>query len=291
MRYIALAVLVALLCWFGFTKLSTPVAPVPPAPRNAPVAVAPVPVVKPTPPPVAAPVPAPVVTPAQPKPEAAAAATIAAGTNGQLPPGIVNSGPLPFGTKAWDTRSAFIEPGKLYAPPPMMPQIQLSDTLGSDNLYHDDAMGISVTYPAGWSVMGAQRWGENNSENSVRIVADNAGGGASMYYQQYPNGYPELEGTTAYFQRVAQNKENQRISGGVPDYKNVPSSFEYTDINGNPALSYFAVYNRGNETYTEYYIRILGKTKYVMFSSQGKLEDVQKLMPQIKQMAATVKVP
>lgn len=112
-----------------------------------------------------------------------------------------------------------------------------------------------------------------------------------MYYQQYPNGYPELEGTTAYFQRVAQNKENQRVYDGVSNYKNVPESFEYTEINGNPALTYFAVHTRGDEVHTEFFIRILGKKNYVTFFVPGRMEDVQAIMPKLKQMAVTVKVP
>ena len=178
------------------------------------------------------------------------------------------------------------------APPAALPQIVLADVLGPNNLYHDDTFGISATYPEGWTVAGANRWGTNNSENTVQLnPGTDTTARAGMYYQMFPNGYPELEGSEAYFRRVAQNKENQRISGGVTDYKNVPSSFEFTEVNGQPTLSYFAVFSRGAEVQTEYYVRVLGKKGYVMFTVPGRLEDVQKIMPQIKQMAATVKVP
>lgn len=100
-----------------------------------------------------------------------------------------------------------------------------------------------------------------------------------------------MEGAEAYFRRVAQNKENQRVTGGIADYKNVESSFEFAQLDGNPAVSYFAVFSRGEEVQTEYFVRVLGKKGYVMFFVPGRLEDVQKIMPQIKQMAGTLKVP
>lgn len=185
-----------------------------------------------------------------------------------------------------------MEPTRPSAPPAFRPQIELKDVLKEDNVYDDTVFGISATIPAGWKVAGASRWGLNNSENTVSIQPDNPSTArASMYYQEYPYGYPELEGPEAYLRRVAQNKENQRIAGGATDYKNVPSSFEFTTINGNPALTYFGVYNRGDEVQTELYVRILGKKGYVMFSVPGRMEDVQAIMPKVKEMAASVKVP
>lgn len=185
-----------------------------------------------------------------------------------------------------------VEPTKPAGLPAPLSQIVLNEVLGPDNLYQDEAFGVSATYPEGWTVRGAARWGANNSENTVSLVPDTPTSATpSMYYQMYPNGYPELEGTEAYFRRVAQNKANQRIASGVTDYNNVPSTFEFTQFDGNPAVSYYAVFTRGNDVQAELFVRVLGKKGYVMFFVPGSLEDVKAILPQIKQMASSVKVP
>jgi len=193
---------------------------------------------------------------------------------------------------AWETQSGLTEPTRPPGAPRPLPPIVLSEVLGPNNLYHDDAMGIAATYPEGWTVPIARRWGANNSENTVSLVPNyTTSARPSMYYQLYPNGYPELEGTEAYFRRVAQNKENQRVASGAADYKNLPGTMDLTEINGNPAMSYVGVFGQGDNVQTEFFVRILGKKGYVMFFVPGRMEDVQAIMPQIKQMAATVKVP
>lgn len=251
MRILFIAVVVAVLCWVGVSKWRSPAKPV------EPVAAAPAPVKKPAP----ANLP-PVAPPPQPAPSAP----------------VVSPPPA---TASASARGAAAAP---------LAQITLDAVLGPDNSFYDAPMGISATYPVGWKVTDAERWGENNRENTVHLSTGAPGPGVSMYYQQYPKGYLQREEAPGWLQRVAQTKEASRIASS-PDYKNVPNSFEFTEINGNPAMSYFAVFTRGGQTHTEYFVRVLGPTKYVMFSTSGPLEDVQKIMPQIKQMAGTVKVP
>jgi hypothetical protein len=282
MKYVLIAMVAVALCWIGINQLNKATHPVDVSASSP--AVSSNPIVKaapPTPPPKPPVTSLPPTTPLAP-PATAPATTVAASTPATAWPVV----PWP------NISSPVVEPGKPSGPPAPLLQIVLSEVLGPNNLYHDDAFGVSATYPEGWRVSGASRWGVNNSENTVGLVPDTeATAHPSMYYQMYTTGYPEIEGVEAYFQRVAQNKENQRIASGVTDYKNVPSSFEVTQSDGNPVLSYFAVYTRGDVVQTEYFVRVLGTKGYVMFFVPGSLDDVQAIMPQIKKMASTVKVP
>jgi hypothetical protein len=271
-KYVLIAVVVAGLCWIGIVQLNRTSQPVEATAFFA--AVSPSAVAKTAPavlPPVSSATP-----PLSPPPTAAKSSAV---FSVQAP--------------AWPTiPSPVVEPTKPTGPPAPLPQIVLTEVLGPNNLYHDDAFGVSATYPQGWAVSGAFRWGTNNSENTVPLRPETpTTAHPSMYYQMYPNGYPDIEGTEAYFRRVAQNKENQRVASGVTDYKIVPNSFEFTQVDGNPTLSYFAVFTQGEEVQTEYFVRVLGKKGYVMFFVPGRLDDVQAIMPQIKQMASTVRVP
>ena len=78
---------------------------------------------------------------------------------------------------------------------------------------------------------------------------------------------------------------------GTPDYQNVADSFSFFDVDGSPAMTYFATFTRGDQVMTEHFIRVLGPRGYVMFFTTGKFEDVKAIMPQLKQAAATVKGP
>jgi RNA polymerase sigma factor (sigma-70 family) len=56
-------------------------------------------------------------------------------------------------------------PVALGLPPP----IELSEVLGPNNSYRDDVFGISGTFPQGWSVREARRWGEQKHKNTVEL--------------------------------------------------------------------------------------------------------------------------
>ena len=176
--------------------------------------------------------------------------------------------------------------------------MSLGEVLQPNNLFHDVVFGVSVTYPAGWSVRNAQRWGDNNHENTVFFSPPRTSRAIpSMYYKLYtvgappPDGPPAPDATEAFFRATALTKEKLRTGNGLTDYRNVPESFEFTQINGHPALTYFAVFTQGNQVMTEHFIRILGEKGYAMFFTRGPLADVKAIMPQLNQMAATVQLP
>lgn len=172
-------------------------------------------------------------------------------------------------------------------------KIDLNLVLDPDNRYHDDMVGVSAHVPPGWKVREAARWGDGYRENTMWMQPDGATtANPSMYYRAYRDNeaadrYGNVE---ALMRTMAQKKEESRTGGGFADYKNVPESFAFTEINGNPSLSYFATYTQGNDVKTEYFIRILGPTGYVMFFTTGRLEDVKAAMPQLQKMAGSVKV-
>jgi hypothetical protein len=172
------------------------------------------------------------------------------------------------------------------------PPMSLLQVLAPNNVFHDALFGVSVTYPEGWSVRQAIRWGQNNRENTV-FFSPPEGSEAipSMYYQAYPNGAPAPGNAEAMLREMAQQKEASRSQGGLNDYKNDPGSFVFREIDGHPALSYFATFTQGDQVQAEYFMRILGEKGYVMFFTRGPAKDVQALIPSVYQMGGTVKPP
>lgn len=181
------------------------------------------------------------------------------------------------------------------APNPNAPvKIDLAQALGADNRYRDTAVGVEVQFPGGWKVQDAIRWGNNQSENTVFLSPDTPSSARpSMYYKPYlETEAATISGTgaEALLREQAEKKEASRVAG-LADYKNVPDSFSFFDVNGRPAMSYFATFTNNGEVMTEHFIRILGPKGYVMFFTTGRFEDVKALMPQLKQAATTVKGP
>lgn len=170
--------------------------------------------------------------------------------------------------------------------------MSLTEVLLPNNLFHDPLFGVSVTYPQGWTVRNAQRWGENNHKNTVSLTPPPPSSALpSMYYQKYTDTLPPTGDTEEFFREIARSKENSRSNGGQNDYKNVPESFSFQPIAGRPAMSYYAVFTARDQVMTEHFIRILGPTGYVMFFTRGSLDEVRAIVPQLEQMAASATVP
>lgn len=249
------------LCWLGIGQSSTTTSSVAPSPT----------------PPSSAPAPSAVVVqpaPSAPAPDPAPA-LLPAPSISQVQPRLVAEIPKPT----------------ILATPPPVP-MSPAEVLQANNQFHDALLGVSATIPQGWTMRSAVRWGANNEQNTIVLAPETPSTARpSMYYQMYPEAGPDLSASEAYLRQIAQSKENSRSGNGTSDYKNVPSSFEFKQIDGRPALSYFAVFSRQDQVMTEYFVRILGEKGYVMFFTTGRLEDVQAIKPQIDQMASTVKVP
>ena len=175
-------------------------------------------------------------------------------------------------------------------PQPIPPK----EVLGPNNAYNDALYGVSVTYPEGWVVRDAQRWGKNNEENTVFFTAPSPSQAKpSMYYQMFSPTMPAPEAgkIETYLRDIAAAKAKSRVGAGLKDYKNVPDSFAFKQIAGRPAASYFAVFTLRGQVTEEYFIRIVGEKGYVMFFVQGPAEDVTALRGSVDQLAATVHVP
>ncbi len=151
--------------------------------------------------------------------------------------------------------------------------------------------GVSVTYPEGWSIKQAMRWGKDNRENTVFFQPpDGSAAIPSMYYQKYLEGAPSTaDDAEAKLREQAAKKEASRQASGAADYQNDPSSFVFREIDGHPTLSYFATFTQNNEVQGEYFTRVLGSQGYVMFFVRGPAKDVQASIAAVSQMAGMVR--
>jgi hypothetical protein len=195
--------------------------------------------------------------------------------------------PANGGTTPAERVRAPVSPPSLYAP------ITRAEMLRPNRQISDPVIGVSVTYPEGWSVGDiAVRWGVNGGENTVFFTAPGDSKAVpSMYYRKYTDGPAfDMANPEATLRDMARQKEQSRRNPNN-EYTNDPDSFVFRTIDGNPSLSYFATYTQGEQVRAEYFLRILGPTGYVMFFTSGPVSDVQAIIPTVFQMGGTVKPP
>ena len=169
--------------------------------------------------------------------------------------------------------------------------VELKDVLGPRNSFNDPVMGVSLTYPAGWEVIGGMRWGPDLRENTFRFrPLWPSETNPSMYYQGFRPDNPRPTDVNAWLLEAAKKKEASRQGGGS-DYRNDPQTLTLRTIAGRPGLSYIATFGSGSRKMAEYNVRVVGEKAYVMFFTFGPLEDVLAIRGEIDQMAETVRVP
>jgi hypothetical protein len=166
-----------------------------------------------------------------------------------------------------------------------------SEVTGPNNTFRDSVMGISLTYPAGWEMLGGARWGPDNRENTFRFrPLWPSEAGPSLYYQGFRPDSPRPTDVSAWLREAARKKEESR-KAGMSDYRNEPETLAIRTIAGRPGMSYVATFTSGGRKIAEYNLRIVGDKAYVMFFTMGPLEDVLALRSEIDKMAETVQVP
>jgi hypothetical protein len=169
-------------------------------------------------------------------------------------------------------------------------QIPLAEILGPNNTFKDPVHGVALTYPAGWEVRGAHRWGKDNQENTAVLRAVWPSElGASVYWAPL-NEKPEPGNEEAYFRDAAKRKAESRV-GGFRDYANVPDSFEFFKIGGRPAMRYRATFMRGNQPMVEFFTRVLGEKTMVMLFTMVPAGELASLRPELDRMMESVRLP
>lgn len=171
-------------------------------------------------------------------------------------------------------------------------QMELSEVLFPNNVFHDPVFGVYAKYPDGWTVSKFRRWGAKNGENTVFLKPPEGSRAIpSMYYRKFTDTPPDRAYAEAVMRDQARLKEASRTERGMQNYKNDPESFVYREVDGNPSLSYFATYDKGDEVHAEYFMRILGDEGYVMFFVRGPVDDVSEVVTPVHEMGGTVTPP
>lgn len=160
-----------------------------------------------------------------------------------------------------------------------------------NNTVNDREYGVSMTYPAGWSVQHGTRWGKNNDKTTILLMRTRPGGGVSFFYQKFDAESPRSPVIRDWFLSSFQNKEAAKKKD-FRDYRNDPSSVTYgSTAGGLPMCSYMATFTKGSNHRTEYYVRVAGETTFVMFVAEGTRAEIDAWRAEIDQMARTVRLP
>ena len=99
-----------------------------------------------------------------------------------------------------------------------------------------------------------------------------------------------MDGADVLLREQALKKEASRVAI-IPDYRNVPGSFQFFKVNGRPGMAYLATFTTGGQVMTEHFVRVLGPAGYVMIFTQGRIEEVKAILPELMAAVSTLKCP
>jgi hypothetical protein len=170
--------------------------------------------------------------------------------------------------------------------------IPLRKIQAPNNTINDGEYGISMTYPAGWSVAGARRWGQNNEKTSIGLQRSRPSRAAvGVFYQKFGGEAQRPREIKDWFRSSFHEKQAAK-QNELANYQNDPGSLTYgTTAGGLPKCSYTATFTKGSERLVEYYVRVAGEKTYVMFLTQGTRSEIEALRADIDQMADTLRLP
>ena len=161
-----------------------------------------------------------------------------------------------------------------------------------NNTINDREYGVSMTYPAGWSVAGARRWGQNIEKTSIELRRGrSAVARVGFFYQKFGGEVQRPPEIKDFFRNSFHEKQAAKQKE-LPNYQNDPGSLTYgTTAGGLPKCSYMATFTKGSDRLIEYYVRVAGEKTYAMFLTQGTRSEIEAMRADIDQMADTLRLP
>ena len=168
--------------------------------------------------------------------------------------------------------------------------IPLGEIVGDDRSIRDSLYGVTARYPTGWGVRGVTRWGDR--ETTLYFAApSNENAFSTLYYRVYANPRSLPADAESFLRAQAQQKEEQRISGGLADYANVVNSYAFKTVGGHPVLSYSARFSGGGTTQVEYFVRVLSPNGVALFFLRAPLAEFDALRADFDTMVESVRLP
>ena len=170
--------------------------------------------------------------------------------------------------------------------------IPLSKIKAPNNAVSDGEYGVSMTYPTGWKVMRAARWGQNNEKTTIVLQRSQpASPIVNFFYQKFGGEAQRTPEIKDWFRSSFHEKQAAKQKE-LTNYQNDPGSLTYgTTAGGLPRCSYMATFTKGSDRLVEYYVRVAGEKTYVMFLTQGTRSEIEAMRADIDQMANAVRLP
>lgn len=171
-------------------------------------------------------------------------------------------------------------------------EIPLRKLKAPNDAIRDEEYGVSMTHPAGWSVVHGFRWGQNNEKTTIVLRRTQPGTPiVNFFYQRFGGEAQRPQEIREWFRSSFQEKQAAK-QRELSNYQNEPGSLTYgTTASGLPRCSYTATFTRGSRRLVEYYVRVAGEKTYVMFLTEGTRDQIAAMREDIDRMADTVRMP
>ena len=161
---------------------------------------------------------------------------------------------------------------------------------GEPRTVRDPLYAVSLTFPRGWAVKMAERWG--SQETTIFFETDKSTASApSFYYRLFATPMVlTTAGYEAWLAEQVQKKTDDRRTA-LPDYALLPNSYVITTIGGRPALAWAADFTLRGAKWVEYFTRLVTEKGTFLFFMKVPAADFEALRKDFDAMIQTVRVP
>jgi hypothetical protein len=185
-------------------------------------------------------------------------------------------------------------------------EIPPDEIFGPNQSILDRKLGLSVTFPSGWTIRSATR-AEDLMGNGVEFAAPETPAALLRlnYRADRPGEFPASSGwmsakptnpadVDSWLRNHAQLVGEQRITNRVwapMKYKNRPASIVLRTIGGHRAVSWSGDFTKKDQSWTENFTIILGEKVRAQFWLQTPTASLTTVLPSFEEMVETTRLP
>lgn len=173
---------------------------------------------------------------------------------------------------------------------PVITDREILKVIKPDNWIHNENTGLRFRLPDGWYAKSLLPAGDG-ANSIVLAIPERAPGANAMFTQgARPPAEPSGRDGEALLRDQARARETGRLTR-TPSYRNRAGSFAFRKVNGQPALAWFADYDRDGVKWSEYVVRVLGPGSFGALVIRAPADRIESLQVSADALIDTLELP
>lgn len=159
-----------------------------------------------------------------------------------------------------------------------------------DNWIHDEQTGLRFRLPDGWHATSLLPAGDQAHSIVLAMPEPVPGANAMFTHGVWTQPAASAGEAEALLRDYARTRETGRLAR-TPSYRNRAGSFDFRMVNGQPALAWFADYDRDGKKWSEYVVRVASRQCFGALVIRAPADRIAALQAPADAMIATLQLP